>query len=289
MEIFQRQAREDLQLTWQIPSEIAIPAKSKTTDVELVLDRVRQKFQTFFRLQPSFAEIREKLQSSPSGTRLLLVTPQLSDRILDFCRQRGISAIDLNGRAYLRAPGLLVEREAVKGRNYRFELEPRNIFVGKSCQIVRTLLTDRDRSWSQAELVHRTHASSGLVSRIVSHLLLHGFAEKITARELRLIDPIGLVNAWAKADDFPRRATTSRYSTFAAPGADLAEVIYKATKSDGVQIAFTQWIAGWLRFPYTEPPLVSAYVFKITSGGCFEKPVTATRFRCRRRLVACPS
>src|SRR5205823_9104806 len=131
---------------------------------------------------------------------LLLVTPQLSHRILDFCEQRGISAIDLNGRTYLRAPGLLVEREAVKGRNYRFELEPRNIFVGKSCQIVRTLLTDRDRSWSQAELVHRTHASSGLVSRIVSYLLLHGFAEKLTARELRLVDPLGLVNAWAKAD-----------------------------------------------------------------------------------------
>ena len=265
VEIFQRQAREDLQLTWQIPSEIAIPAKGKTTEVELVLDEVRQKFQTFFRLQLSIGEIVEKLKSSPRGTRLLLVTPQLSDRILDFCRQQQISAIDLNGRAYLRAPGLHVEREAVKGRNYRFELEPRNIFVGKSCQIVRTLLTDRDRSWSQAELVHRTHASSGLVSRIVGHLLLHGFVAKINSRELRLVDPIGLVNAWAKADDFHRRATTSRYSTFAAPGVDLAEAIYKAVKSDELQIAFTQWIAGWLRFPYTEPPLVSAYVSKLPS------------------------
>ena len=41
---------------------------------------------------------------------------------------------------------------------------PRNIFVGKSARIIRILLTDRDRVWTQAEIVRRTGASSGLVS-----------------------------------------------------------------------------------------------------------------------------
>jgi hypothetical protein len=41
---------------------------------------------------------------------------------------------------------------------------PRNIFVGKSARIIRSLLTDRDRVWTQAEIVRRTGASSGLVS-----------------------------------------------------------------------------------------------------------------------------
>jgi hypothetical protein len=72
------------------------------------------------------------------------------------CKEHGIAAIDLNGRCWLRAPGLLVDRRPLPGRSFSYELEPRNIFVGKSARIVRCLLTDRDRTWTQAEIVPRT-------------------------------------------------------------------------------------------------------------------------------------
>jgi hypothetical protein len=62
----------------------------------------------------------------------------------------------------VRAEGLLVDRRSLSGRDFHFELEPRNVFVGKSARIIRSLLTDRDRVWSQGELVERTNASSGL-------------------------------------------------------------------------------------------------------------------------------
>jgi hypothetical protein len=253
-------------------------ARSKAADVDLILDGVKYQFRTIFKLQPSLGELTEKLNSNPPDTCLLLVTPKLSPRILDFCRHRGISAIDLNGQAYLRAKGLLVERPPVRGRNYRCELEPRNVFVGKSCQIIRTLLTDRNRSWVQSELVHRTEASSGLVSRIVSHLLQQGFIEKITAREFRLTDTIGLVNAWSKADDFGHRVTTSRYNVFGTPNIEQAQRLLSAAKEQFIKIAFTQWIAGWLRVAYTEPPVLSAYVSELPNDEVLKslslRPVT---------------
>jgi hypothetical protein len=108
----------------------------------------------------------------------LLVVPNLTPAFLAACRKARLSAADLDGRLYLRAPGLLVELPALGGRRYRFELEPRNIFVGKSARIVRALLADPDRSWRQAALVSRTGATSGLVSRVITHLVRQGILER---------------------------------------------------------------------------------------------------------------
>jgi len=207
-----------------------------------------------------------------------LVVPELSSRVLDLCRRKRLAAVDLNGRAYLRAAGLLVDRRPLPGRDFRFELEPRNIFVGKSARIIRSLLTDRDRVWVQSELLTRTNASSALVSRIVQHLISQGFVEKKSAREFRLRDPLGLIDTWVKADDFNRRTTTTRFSTFGGTPIEVARQLKGWASEQSVCIAFTQWLAGWLRRPYTEPVVVSAYVARLPEAATLERlglrPVT---------------
>jgi hypothetical protein len=201
----------------------------------------------------------------------LLVAPELRPWILDFCRDKRLGALDLNGRVYLRAVGLLVDRRQLPGRDFRFELEPRNVFVGKSARIIRSLLTERDRVWAQSELVERTKASSGLVSRIVQHLISQGFIEKQSPREFRLSNPLGLVDAWVKADDFHRRTTTTRYTAFGGSSIEVAHQIHAWAREQSVPIAFTQWIAAWLRHPYTEPVVASAYVSRLPEVATLER------------------
>ena len=41
--------------------------------------------------------------------------------------------------------------------------------------------------------------------------------------------------------------------------------------------AFTQWIAAWLRRPYTEPPLVTVYVAEFPDEGLIEGKLMARR------------
>ena len=231
--------------------------------VQLVFDGRTHRFKVRYSLKPSVSELQNLVATGKSNDPILIVTPQLSPRILDFCRQHQLSAIDLNGRAYLRAEGLLVDRPAYPDRDFRFDLEPRDFFVGKSARIIRTLLTDRDRSWVQSELVNRTKASSGLVSRIVKHLTHEGFVEKTGTREFRLREPLALLDAWAESDNFARRTKTVRYSVFGGSPVDLAHRLNKLAEDNSLTIAFTQWVAGWLRHPYTEPEVVSAYVSQI--------------------------
>lgn len=229
---------------------------------ELELDEQHHAFELRYELAPSAQGLSRWFASG--ADRSLLVVPHLTPALLAACREVRLSAADLNGRLYLRAPGLLVELPALGGRRFRFEQEPRNVFVGKSARIVRALLTDPTRPWRQAELVARAGATSGLVSRIVTHLERQGLLERSGAskrlQSYRLVSPDGLLDAWVQADDFAHRTATHRFHCFEQDSVRLARALGNALTHHGPHFAFTQWIAAWLRAPYTEPPLVSLYV-----------------------------
>ncbi|MEX1118992.1 MAG: hypothetical protein WEB60_09380 [Terrimicrobiaceae bacterium] len=236
--------------------------------IELELDGKRLPYVPVYELKPGISWL-ESL-ATREGPPLLLVTPTLSSRVLDFCKKRGIAATDLNGRTWLRGPGLLVDRRPLPGRDFRYELEPRNVFVGKSARIIRSLLTDRDRLWHQAELVKRTAASSGLVSRIVQYLISQGYAEKTSPREFRLRDDSALLDAWVESDNIAKRTSTYRYAGYLGTPLGLAKLVQEWAQKESVSIAFTQWLAAWMRHPYTEPPLASAYVSRLPDAATLE-------------------
>jgi hypothetical protein len=235
------------------------------------LDAQARRFKPVYSLKPGIPELESILKTWSDPLPPLLVATELLPRILDFCRQKRLAAVELNGRVYLRAEGLLVDRCTLPDRDFRFELEPRNIFVGKSARILRGLLTDRTRVWSQGELVGRTKASPGLVSRIVRHLISQGYLEKQSPREFRVRDPLGLIDAWVKADDFNRRTTVARYTSFGGSPMEIAQQLASWAKERSVPLAFTQWIAGWLRRPYTEPVVTSAYVARLPEAATLER------------------
>ena len=255
---FRELLETDPDLHWKIT---ASGSDDRPEAIEFELDGKRLLYVPIYELKPSFSWLGGL--PARKGPPLLLVTPTLSSRVLDFCKQLGIAATDLNGRIWLRAPGVLVDRRPLPGRDFRYELEPRNVFVGKSARIIRALLTDLKRTWNQAELVKRTEASSGLVSRIIQYLISYGFAEKISPREFRLGDGLELLDAWRQSDRFAKRTITHCYAGYLGSPADLAKLLQEWARQESVSIAFTQWIAAWVRHPYTEPPLASAYVSRL--------------------------
>jgi len=257
----------DSGLQWHFPSEFP---HGTPQWVDLRLDDRSVRFEPLYRLKPSVPELESRVGGWTASNPPLLITPELSPRVMDLCRRQRVAAVDLNGRAYIRLEGILVDRSPLPGRDFRFWLEPRNVFVGKSARIIRTLLTDLGRVWGQPELVSRTHASSGLVSRIVQHLISQGFVEKQGSREFRVGDSRGLIDAWVKADMFGRRNNTTRYTSFGGTPLEAAFRLHSWATEHSVRIAFTQWVAGWLRHPYTEPPLASAYVARLPETATLE-------------------
>jgi|SRR5580658_1115839 hypothetical protein len=259
---------QEREISW---SKHTLARESGPSELSLTFDGRRHHFKPQYSIAPTSAEIVRL--AAPSKPANLLVVPRLTSTLVEVCKKERLSAADLNGRLYLRGPGLLIDRSAIPGRDFRFELEPRNIFVGKSVRIVRTLLTDPQRHWTQAELVKRSGASSGLVSRIATHLLRQGLLKKVDARRFFVTTTSTLLDAWAEADDFSRRVSTHRYTALSAEPLNLAHSLHNALvhSPEAPLFAFTQWTAAWLRHPFTEPPVVSIYVSRLPGSDVLEK------------------
>lgn len=224
--------------------------------VELNLDGRRLVFEVEFKLMPSAREV-ERL-AERGGTRPgLLIAPSLSEVLVEHCRERGLSCVDLNGRQWIRAKGVLVDRKPSE-RRYRPSLLVPDVFQPKSSRLVRALLSQPDCTWSQGELGARTGLSPGLVSRLVRHLVNEGFVAQDN-RALRVSRTKALLDAWAERDDWAKRTTVRQYSLLESDVETVARKLAKVFPA-GEPLVFTQWFAANLRHPYTIPPLVSAYV-----------------------------
>ena len=69
--------------------------------------------------------------------------------------------------------------------------------------------------------------------------------------------PDALLDEWARRDAWSRRATVQQYSLL-LPVESIAPKV--ASIFGPARLAFTQWFAAKLRHPYTDAPMISAYV-----------------------------
>ncbi len=225
--------------------------------LELNVDGRQVVFAVEFKLSPSLRDV-ERLAARGGSRPGLLIAPSLSEVLVQHCRERELSCLDLNGRQWIRATGVIVDRKPSQDRRYRPTLLPPDAFQPKSSRVVRALLSHPDRAWTQGELRERTGLSPGLVSRLVRNLVKEGFVAQDN-RTIRVSRADALLDAWAARDDWAKRTTVRQYSLLESDVETVARKLLKNSPA-GEALVFTQWFAASLRHPYTIPPLVSAYV-----------------------------
>jgi hypothetical protein len=246
---------------------------------ELLLDKRRITFGVEFKLNPAARDV-EHLARQKHPHPLLLIAPSISETLARLCREKGLSCADLNGRLWLRTEGLLIERDA-KQLRFRPAVASPDVFSVKGSRLVRALLSHRDREWTHKELVERTGLSKGLVSRLSRHLIEQGLLAQ-RERTLQVKQREALLDAWAAQDDWRKRTTLHQYSLLVTEPREIATRL-KDFLGDAPH-AFTQWIAGWLRHPYTLPPVVTAYVSRFPDAVALEKQLLARRVEDGGRL-----
>ncbi|MCB1227105.1 MAG: hypothetical protein KDK99_14905 [Verrucomicrobiales bacterium] len=217
----------------------------------------------------------------PIHQKELLLSPHLPEALAADLRTSGVCHADLNGRLFIQTPWLVIDLRPT-GAQFRNPESAPDVFSLKTSRLARALLSNRHREWTQEELKARTEVSRGLVSRILKVLQDDGCLEKTSAAtrttparyKVSAFDR--LLDAWKAADRWAGRATVQQYSVLSSNAGEIAREILDSV-GEG-KAAFTQWFAAHLRFPYTTPPVVSAYVAglglldqplgrKVNSGG----------------------
>jgi len=196
----------------------------------------------------------DQLKKTDGEAAPLLATVHLPKPLIERCRALGLSCFDLNGRLYLRQPGVIIDWNHGE-RRFRLAEPERNLFAGKSCRVARALLSFPNRKWKQSDLAKFTECSGGLISRLLREYTRLGWVEGSWG-DWNLIQSDGLLDAWVAADSWKRRGMVRQYSALERDPEKLGGEFLK--QSEG-KIAFTQWFAAGRRHAYTELPIVSAY------------------------------
>lgn len=202
--------------------------------------------------------LEEGRRSRPDG---IYVAADIAKPLAVDLRKWGVNHADLNGRLFLAGNGFYISREPLISTHRNPVTEP-GLFTAKASRIVRSLLAERDKLWTQDGLVSATQTSRGYVSRILQALVNEAYVEKIEGDgrqfHYRLSEFDRLLDAWVREDKFSKRVKRIEYSMLAGNPLEIASQVRDAL--DGSPYYFTQWIAAWLRKPYTTPPVVSVYV-----------------------------
>ncbi len=151
----------------------------------------------------------------------VVAVPYMGETGRRLCAEAGVSWIDLSGNAWIDAPAKQIR---ILGNRNRFAPagRPANVFAPRSSRLVRALLMQPRRVFSQAELVSASGVDKGRVSRLVHRML----AMDLLVNEgegYRLKDPGVALEAWREAYDFRKHQVLEGHVPVRDPD-DLLEV-----------------------------------------------------------------
>jgi hypothetical protein len=232
-------------------------------------------------IRGAIAQLQEYLSLVPGNLKYgVVLAPFITTESARLCDDAGVGYADLSGNAKLTFGSVYIE---TRGHENAFKQlkEAKSLFSPKSQRALRILLQGPLRHWKVSDLAEEAHVSLGWVSALKQQLVNREWAQDVRGG-LILTKPNSLLDAWALADDWTKRTEVRQYSLLETEPVEIAKILVDAFRNRG--IAFTQWFAGWVRQPYTLPPIVSAYVKEWPKDGEIEKSIHARQVPQSGRL-----
>jgi len=191
------------------------------------------------------------------SSRTVIATQHLTQGLFHRSREQDISVVDVNGNGVLCFPGFHYERYVESQHNGRLSVKG-TPFSMKASRIVRAVLSNPARLWTQRELVSETLVTQGYASSRIRVLIEQGYLRD-QAGTVRLVDPDRLLDEWARHYRFDRHRQL-RFAMSAVGYDNGLEKLGTALRGRDLKYAFTGWSGAHLRAPYAIPPLTMAFV-----------------------------
>jgi len=194
----------------------------------------------------------------------IVAVPYMGETGRRLCDEAGVSWIDLSGNAWIETPSRQIR---ILGNRNRFLARgrPANVFAPKSSRVIRTLLMEPRRAFSQAELVAASGVDRGRVSRLVRRMETMGLLA-IDPPGHRLRDPSLALEAWREAYDFSRHHLLEGHVSVREP----TELIARLQGSSRLSWALTGLVAAWQYSRFAMYRLISFFVREVPSPKWFD-------------------
>ncbi|MCX5868287.1 MAG: MarR family transcriptional regulator [Proteobacteria bacterium] len=174
------------------------------------------------------------------------------------CEENGVSWLDLSGNAHIVSGGLRIH---IEGRSNRFLSagRPLNLFAPKSSRVVRWLLINPDKPFTQHEIARATKMDEGLVSRVVKRLLAEGLVVRDSNYAVKPRDPSLLLKSWLERYQFWRHTVYQGHAA-ARSGDALLNFVSDTLTAEGIGHAATGLAAAWVFTRFAAFRVVTIYL-----------------------------
>lgn len=229
----------------------------------------------------AIAQLQDYLRRVPGNLKYgVVLAPFITSESARLCEEAGVGYADLSGNAKVAFGTIYIESQGHENA-YKQIKEAKSLFSPKGQRALRLLLQGPLRPWKISDLAEAARVSLGWASSLKKELVNREWA-KHSQGGLLLTQPQSLLDAWLASDDWKKRTEIRQYSLLEREPVEIAKQLVKAFPEGG--LAFTQWFAGWIRQPYTLPPIVSAYVKEWPQEGELEKALQARQVSQGGRL-----
>ena len=187
----------------------------------------------------------------------IVAVPFMGETGRRLCAEAGVSWVDLSGNAWIDAPEKQIRFVGHKNR-FASAGRPANVFAPRSSRVVRALLMESERAFTQTELAEASGTDKGRVSRLVKRLETMGLVVR-EQRTLRLKDPSLALEAWREAYDFEKHDVKRGHVAVRDPQ-ELILSIRNSAGAFGLSWALTGLAAAWQMTHFAMFRLVTVFV-----------------------------
>ena len=163
-------------------------------------------------------------------------------------KEMGISYIDMAGNIYLRAPGILIEREG-KPNRLSYQREGLNPYSDKASVILRILMEEPMRSWKIREIARAGSITPGWASRVAASLVSRGLVTYDQKEGITLLRGEDVLKEWADFYDWHK----NRFYYYYCHAYDAQELLNKISRlvNGKVKFALGFQAGAYLVSPYS--------------------------------------
>ncbi len=131
-----------------------------------------------------------------------------------------------------------------------------NIFAPKSSRVLRVLLVEAGRDWSEREIAQAADISRGMAHYVSRALIEQGYLSRNESNRVVLTDPLRLLKRWAAYHQYDTANQFLSYHTFETK---VEGVLERISEIDS-RYAATVLTGAWLIAPYVRPVDLHFYV-----------------------------
>ena len=217
---------------------------------------------TFGQVSSTANRLKHEIKGLKPRLIPLVSVPFMSMRSRSYCKQLGVSWLDLSGNSRITARNLYV-RERGNKNIFRRRGPPESAFGPKSSRITRWLLAHPGEIFRQREIAEAVDLNEGYTSRVIRKLIDSDLVVRRRAG-VEVDNPDLLLDAWNEAYRFTKHALIPGHIP-AASGVALVHELADILAESRTRYAMTGLPAAWLYTRYASFRLVTVYLDRVPS------------------------